>query len=98
MYGTVAKIRVADGRLEDLLQVMKEWDTERAPNVKGAVAGYTYQLDADPNELILVAVFEDKKTYEANADDPAQDAWYQKMRACLAADPEWMDGQIIQSS
>ena len=43
---------------------------------------------------MMVAVFESKETYEANANDPAQDAWYRKFRALLTADPEWNDGEV----
>jgi hypothetical protein len=47
------------------------------------------------NEYILVAVFDSKENYEANASDPEQHAWYEKMRACLEADPDWNDGEVI---
>jgi hypothetical protein len=40
-------------------------------------------------------VFKDKATYDANADDPAQDRWFQSLRALLEADLEWEDGEYV---
>lgn len=97
MYGTVARIKVKPGRWDDLLAVYDEWDRDLRPNVAGAVAAYLYKLDKDPNAAIMAAVFADKDSYDANADDPEQDKWYRRFRDCLDADPEWMDGEIVRS-
>ncbi len=43
----------------------------------------------------VARVFTDREAYRRNADDPAQDARYREMRALLAADPEWHDGEIV---
>ena len=51
--------------------------------------------DAKSGELIGVAVFEDKASYEANADDPEQDKWFGSLRALLTEDPEWEDGEYV---
>ena len=48
-----------------------------------------------PDELILVAVFRDRESYRANADDPEQDKWYRQLREHLQADPEWTDGEVV---
>jgi quinol monooxygenase YgiN len=52
-------------------------------------------MDANPNELYLVAVFESKEAYESNANSPEQDARFREMMEMLAAEPEWHDGEII---
>lgn len=95
MYGTVAHIRLKQGQEQALQTILEEWTRDFRPKVKGALSNYVYKKDADPNELILVAVFEDKPSYVANADSPEQDQWYQKFRALLEADPVWEDGEII---
>lgn len=95
MYGTVARARVKAGRFEDLRGIFEEWERDRKPKVKGAVAGYVYRLDSDPNTIFLTAVFESKDLYIANAGDPEQDKWFRRMRECLEADPDWNDGEII---
>lgn len=95
MYGTVAQVRLKPGQEKAMLELVEEWDRDYRPNVKGALASYVYKKDSDPNELILVAVFEDKQSYVANADSPDQDKWFQKFRALLETDPLWEDGEII---
>ena len=97
MYGTVARIKVKAGQLDALKKTMAEWD-EQAPDTLGYRSTHVYQLDNDPNELIMAVVFEDRKTYLANADDPRTDEWYQKVRAYMESDPEWNDGEIIYSN
>lgn len=98
MYGTVARARVKQGRLDDVIALMQEWDRDFAPKIKGAKAGYLYRLDADPNAVIMVAIFEDKASYTANADNPEQDKWFRRLRDNLEADPEWSDGEIVHAS
>ena len=96
MYGTIARIKAKTGQEKAIVGLMDEWSKSRAPKVKGAVAGYLYKLDKKPGEYMMVAVFQDKATYTANAQDPQQDAWYRKVRALLESDPVWEDGEIIQ--
>lgn len=94
MYGTIARLHPAAGRDNELDSLMDGWQRERG-SVPGLVASYLYRPDRNPYDrptLFLVAIFEDAETYRANADDPAQDAWYRKLRAVLDDDPEWMDG------
>ncbi len=97
MYGTVAHIRPKAGQEQALSALMEEWSRERKPKIKGAVAGYLYKPEQQPGELIMVAVFQDKASYVANAEDPEQDRWYRKMRDLLEADPTWEDGEVIST-
>ena len=46
--------------------------------------------------MLLLAVFTDKASYVANANDPEQDRWYRGLRELLAADPTWEDGEISE--
>jgi hypothetical protein len=94
MYGTVARMRVKSGELD---QVRKLMEVEMAREVKGYVGSYVYKMDRDENEIMLAVLFDDKNTYVANADDPSQDEMYQKLRALLTEDPEWNDGEVIYS-
>jgi quinol monooxygenase YgiN len=92
MYGTIAKITVSPGKIEDLLALA---DTLETP--PGQLTRYVYQMDADPHNFILVAVFESREAYWANANDPAQHERFMKLRALLTADPEWNDGEIVDA-
>jgi hypothetical protein len=93
MYGTVAKCVIKPENREALRELTKRQMADR--EVRGYVTSYMlFENDSDVGWLF--AVFEDRATYDANADDPAQDARYREFRALLEADPEWHDGEIEQ--
>jgi quinol monooxygenase YgiN len=90
MYGTVARTRVKPENRDKLKEVFERQGRRTRP---GMVAGYTL-FENDSDVAWLFAIFEDRATYDANADDPAQDAEYQEYRALMEDEPEWHDGQI----
>ena len=55
-------------------------------------------IGRDPGELFLVAIFESRQAYWANAQSPEQDRRYLELRALLDSDPEWHDGEIISAT
>ena len=67
MYGTIARIKIDPTKIEELKAL---GDSMGDP--AGQVARYVYLMDADPGELFLVAVFESKEAYWANAQSPEQ--------------------------
>jgi hypothetical protein len=97
MYGTVAHMKIKPGMEADMEAFGRQWTEQRKGQVKGAIGGYIYRLDADPTTMIMAVVFEDKASYHANAQDPAQHADYQRLRAILTEDPIWEDGEIIET-
>jgi hypothetical protein len=98
MYGSIFNMKVKVGQEQKLVDMFQKWEKERKPKVKGAVASYVLRPDTRPGELIGVAVFTDKSSYIANANDPAQDKWYQEMKKLLVADPQWQDGEYVLAS
>jgi quinol monooxygenase YgiN len=90
MYGTIARVKIDPSNLEAMKTLGDSMGT--AP---GQVARYVYQMDADPGELFLVAVFESKEAYWANAHSSEQDERFMQLRALLLEDPQWHDGEII---
>jgi quinol monooxygenase YgiN len=91
VYGTVARLRAKPGAQAEIAALAREMQGVKIP---GMVADYLYQLDNAADECYLVAVFETKAAYVANASSPEQDARYRRLRALLIADPEWHDGEI----
>ena len=92
MYGTVAKMKVKPGMMDKLRE------TSMSPemmNIPGLVNTYVYQMDADPNTLMLAVVFTDKDAYVKNAGSPEQNERYEQMLALLEGPPEWNDGEIV---
>jgi quinol monooxygenase YgiN len=91
MYGTVAKLKVKPGGLDEL----KNWAPDGDERDRGAVAIYAFQMDGDPKEVYTVAIFESKEAYVANAESPEQDARYRQMLKWLEGEPEWHDGEVV---
>ena len=94
MFGTIFRMRPKQGQQQAVINLFEEFQRERGPKVPGALAGYVLRPVNAPDQLIGIAVFQDEKTYDANADDPAQAQWYERLKALLEADPEWEDGEI----
>ena len=93
MYGTIARVRIDPTRTEELKAL-----ADTMANPTGQVARYVYQMDADPGVLFLVAVFESKEAYWANAQSPEQNERFMQLRALLLEDPEWHDGAIVSAA
>ncbi|MBX3070807.1 MAG: antibiotic biosynthesis monooxygenase [Thermomicrobiales bacterium] len=94
MYGTVARFTARPGSDAALQQLGRE---EGPSASSGYRFHHIYRLDSGKDEYILVAGFENKESYVANANSPEQNAFYERFRALLVSDPEWMDGEIIDS-
>jgi quinol monooxygenase YgiN len=90
MYGTVARMRVKPENREPLRKVSQAQDYD---HVEGYVTSYVL-FENDTDVAWLMAVFSDRASYDANANDPAQHERYTEMRALMDADPEWHDGEI----
>lgn len=95
MYGTIFTMKVKPGQHKKVAEAFDRWDRERKPKLKGALASLLMKPDAKTRDLIGVAVFEDRETYEANAGDPEQDKWFRGLRELLEADPDWEDGEFL---
>jgi heme-degrading monooxygenase HmoA len=93
MYGTIARLRVKPGNEEELRRLGQEM----APQIPGFVFEHVYRMATDPNELFLVVAFESEQAYRTNAESSEQHQRYAQLRALLDADPEWHDGEIIDS-
>jgi quinol monooxygenase YgiN len=88
MYGTIARMKTKPGAME----LLKKLEMRRP---KGFLGSYVYQMDADPNELWMVVMFESKQAYMENADSPEQNEEYLQLRELLVEDPVWNDGEVV---
>jgi quinol monooxygenase YgiN len=95
MYGTVARLRLKEGHQADFEEELKRFEERKVP---GFVQTLLYRMDANPNELMMAVAFTDKAAYTANAESPEQNAAYAALRATLAEDPEWNDGEIVMQA
>ena len=93
MYGTVARARFKPENRDKLRDVVGRQVADKIP---GLITSYVlWENDSDTGWLM--AIFEDRASYDKNADDPAQHQRYLEYRALMKADPEWHDGEIEQS-
>lgn len=95
MFGTIARVTVQQSKEDEFLAINGQWARERGARV-GEVAGYVLKAEGR-QEHFIVAIFSDRDTYYANANDPETDRWYRLLRATLGADPEWKDCEVIQA-
>lgn len=94
MYGTVARLRTKPGMAEQLERLSADYE---AVAVDGHIANYLYRLDGTSDDFYLVVLFRDRESYHRNANDPAQNERYLRMRELLAEDPRWHDGEVVQA-
>lgn len=90
MYGTVMIANIK-GSVDEMQARAERWAKER-----GNAAGYVDQrvLIAGDGRIVVAIRFDSKAQYEALADDPEQDKWWQtEMVPLLNGDPEWIDGE-----
>jgi len=95
MYGTIAHFRIKPGTRDEFVKMMDSFGDVFIP---GWQADYYFQMDKDSDEFYLVAIFNDKQSYDANADSPEQHERYLKFRSFLVADPVWNDGHIVSAT
>ena len=93
MYGTIAKMKVKPGKLDDLREIMS-MDGGHTPG--GAVSLSILQMDADANEIWVVAISESREAYRAYSESPESNERYQQMSDWLEAEPEWHDGEVLR--
>ena len=91
MYGTIARFRIKPGVKDEFIQAMDSFGGDFIP---GWLTDYYFQMDKDPDEFYLVALFKDKETYQSNADSAEQHERYLVFRSFLIDDPEWHDGFV----
>ena len=95
MYGTVARTRVKPENRDKLREVVAR-QMQEAGGLPGMVKSYVlHENDSDVSWLF--AIFEDRASYDKNADDPAQHQRYLEYRALMEDEPEWHDGEIEES-
>ncbi len=96
MYGTIMRGRMKKDCLREFMALGKEWDGRERKRAVGYINSEVLWEDEPEGRFCLVVHFTSKETYVKNANTPEQDAFYQRMRACLEEDPQWIDGHWDQ--
>ena len=96
MYGTIGRLHIKAGMESQFRQLIEgQAPAFEARQVPGFVVSYVYRMDSDQNDYYVVAVFESREAYWANAQSPEQNARYRQWLPLLEGEPEWHDGEIV---
>ena len=96
MFGTIGRARLKSGRQSQLDALTREWLQTIRPQIPGEVVQLVGHADGQPEELVFVALVQDKATYQQMAAMPEQDAWYRRMTEHLEGDVRWEDVELEQ--
>jgi quinol monooxygenase YgiN len=96
MFGTIAQVKVAPGEEAAFREVWEAW-TEARGMETGVMSAQLFKLERELGAYCVVGVFRDRASYLTNAADPITDEWFRKLRATLAEDPIWHDGEVIDA-
>jgi hypothetical protein len=94
MYGTVGRVKVKKENQQKLVETLKGQENANTPGFKQAFIMFPENREG---EGILVAMFEDRDSYWKNANDPEQDKRYQEFAQYFDGEPEWSDGEWLES-
>jgi quinol monooxygenase YgiN len=93
---TVAKMTVQPGKYDELMVLMAEDEAEnRRMSSVGWQGNILGRSKNDPNILWVAVFWDTSERYYKNAESPEQNAFYEKMRPLLTADPEWHDCDVV---
>jgi len=90
MYGTLARMKVSRENMDELRETMTPPDR----TIEGQRATYVVVPDHWKDEVWLLAVFDDKATYDKNAASPGAARGVQEVPGPPRRRAEWIDGQI----
>ena len=94
MFGTIGHARLKSGRQSQLEALTQEWQQTIRPKIPGEVVQLTGYRDGQPDEMVFVALVQDKATCQQMAAMPEQDAWYRRMTEHLEGDVRWEDVEM----
>lgn len=95
---TLFRMKAKSGEGPAVIDMFDRWGRGRMPKVKGFVRSVIVSNLRDPDDLMAEVMFDSTENYQANSNDPDQDAWYRELRSHLAADPDWFDGRLERES
>ncbi len=92
---TFMKMKVKPGKLDELKKLMSgDEDLDRVKRA-GFVQMVMGNRKDSQDEVWGAVMWDNSDNYYKNAENPEQNAEYEKMRALLAADPEWFDCDVV---
>ncbi len=93
---TFFRMKAQPGKRQAVIDQFARWEREHKAAAKGFQRSILVASNDDPDELMAGVRFDSTESYNANSDRPETGAWFQELRALLAADPEWFNGTLAR--
>lgn len=91
MFGTIGHARLKAGSQSQVDALLKEWLETIRPKIPGDFVQLVGHADGRPEELVFVALAQDKATYQNLAAMPEQDAWFRRLAEHVEGEVRWED-------
>ena len=91
---TFFRMKAQPGKRQAVIDQFVKWEQDHKSEATGFLRSVVVVSNDSPDEVMAGVRFDSTDAYRANSDRAEQDAWYQELRANLAADPEWFDGTL----
>ena len=95
---TLFRMKAQAGKRQAVIDQFATWEREHKATVRGFRHSLLLANNDDPDELMAAVRFDSTESYNANSDRAKQGAWFQELRALLAADPEWFNGTLVREA
>jgi heme-degrading monooxygenase HmoA len=95
MYGTVGRVKIKAENQERFRETLAPQGNANIPGFRSAWLMFPENRE---DEALMVVVFEDRESYWKNANDPEQDKRYREFAQYFESEPEWHDGEWIDSA
>ena len=94
MFGTIGHARLKAGHQDQMRPLLEEWRRTVRPKVPGAFLNLLGHADGRPDEVVFVALAQDRDTYRNMAAMPEQDAWYRRFVEHVDGEVRWEDVEM----
>ncbi len=95
---TLFRMKAQAGKRQAVIDQFAKWEREHKATVRGFRHSLLLANNDDPDELMAAVRFDSTESYNANSDRAEQGAWFQELRALLAADPDWFNGTLAREA
>ncbi len=79
MFVTLSAYKARTGEEDAIIAIFENWQSDQRLREKGYISGELLRSTEDPRQFIAIMRFESREAAHALANDPVQDAWYQRI-------------------
>jgi len=95
---TFFRMKAPPGKRQAVIDQFAKWERDQKGKATGFLRSVVVVSNDGPDDIMAGVRWDSADNYRANSERAEQGAWYQELRAILAADPEWFDGTLALES